>query len=1058
MSTSGTRLQTNNQVVFTKEVPGTEGYLSVSPNSLTGFEAMGGVSASAAQTVSIVGDNLPSNLTVSATSGFEVSTSSNGTYSTSLTLTPSNGSLRQMVYVRLSSNATPGNINGSMTLTSGSTSATVTLSGNVVQGSGTLYTITANANPTAGGTVNGAGSYYEDGNCTLTATANAGYTFANWTKDGNVVSSNATYSFTVTESADYVANFTLNNYNITATANPTAGGTVNGTGTFNLNNTCTLTATANTGYTFANWTKNGTVVSNNATYSFTVTGDAAYVANFTLNSYTVTATANPAEGGEVTFAAKGNRETLTYDFEDGTQGWTTLKGNTGDSPNNWMHNTEYPTSNNDFSTGYGYNSSNGFMLSESYISGSSNGSGSAVTPDNYLVSPQVRLGGSISFYAGARNTSYCAEKFSVMVSTTNNTSVTSFTTVDTWTLTLSQAGYNSTPYTVDLSAYSGMGYIAIRHWDCYDQWFLCVDDITIVEGESHSNSEGTYNYGESCTVTATPNTGYHFVNWTVNNNVVSSNENYTFTVTDDCDLVANFSEEAPSYTIVAKANPTVGGTVTGGGTFEHGESCTLTATPAATYTFTNWTKDGTVVSTNPTYTFTVTESADYQANFTKITYTITAIANPTEGGTVTGAGVYEDQATPHLIATPNEGYMFINWTENGEEVSTNPAYYFTADSNRDLVANFAIEATQTQPLLAGWNWFSTYIEMGQNGLALIEQALGSNGIQIKSQNAFVLYENGEWDGNLTTLDNATMYQIQTQNACNLVINSALANVEDHPITLKSGWNWIGYPNTETVDISTAFNGFTPANNDMVKGRNAYTTYIEGYGWWGTLSALTPGSGYMYKRNGSTTTFTYQTGAKYNSEPTSQTSTYWTPAEMPYADNASVMVTIDAANITLSEEVEVGAFVNDECRGAAKLMYVEPTNQYVAFLTVFGDDNEKVSFKIYHNGETFDADEQVNYTNNMVVGKVTEPFVLHLNANDNLVLTPNPVEKGQVVNLGLQSGINLNNVRIDVYNAFGANIRTEHNVNALNGITTAGVYTVKVTDAQGNTYFGKLIVK
>ena len=34
-----------------------------------------------------------------------------------------------------------------------------------------------------------------------------------------------------------------------------------------------------------------------------------------------------------------------------------------------------------------------------------------------------------------------------------------------------------------LSAYSGTGYIAIRHFDCYDQWILKVDDVTIVEGE-----------------------------------------------------------------------------------------------------------------------------------------------------------------------------------------------------------------------------------------------------------------------------------------------------------------------------------------------------------------------------------------------------------------------------------------------------------------------------------------------------------------------------------------------------------------------------------------------
>jgi hypothetical protein len=1049
----------NSQIKFTKEMPSTEGYLSVSPTSLSGFEAVGGVSASTAQTVAVIGSNLQSNVTVTTTTGFEVSTSNNGSYSSSLTLTPSNGSLRQTLYVRLSSNATPGNINGSMTIASGSTSASVTLSGYATQGSGTLFTITANANPTAGGTVTGAGQFYENSTCTLTATANNGYTFANWTKNGSVVSTSATYSFTVSENATYVANFTMNTYTITATANPTEGGTVSGTGSFNLNNTCTLTATANTGYTFTNWTKNGTVISSNATYSFTVTESAAYVANFTLNSYTVTATANPAEGGEVSFAAKGNRDDLTYDFEDGTQGWTVLKGNSGTSSHNWMHNTAYTAydSNGSQIVPECHNSSTGMMLSESYISAATSGGTAtgAVTPDNYLVSPQIRLGGSITFYACARMSNYPAEKFTVYVSESGNTSVNSFSPTS-LTVTLEDNSWHE--YTVDLSSYSGMGYVAIRHYDCNDQHLLYIDDITIVEGESHSNSEGNYYYGESCTVTATANTGYHFVNWTENGSVVSSNANYTFTVTGDTDLVANFTEETPSYTIVVKANPTNAGTVTGGGTFEAGQSCTITATASTGYTFTNWTKDGTIVSTNSTYTFTVNESADYTANFSKTTYTITATANPAEGGTIEGAGIYEDQATPHLIATPNAGYVFINWTENGVEVSTEANYYFTADSNRDLVANFGVAATQTQPIIAGWNWFSTYIEMGLNGLALIEEALGTNGIQIKGKNAYVTYSNGQWMGNLTTLDNASMYEIRVTNTDNLVVNSVLANPADHPITLNSGWNWIGYPSNETVNLSTALSGFTPANNDMIKGRNAYATYVEGYGWWGSLEALTPGSGYMYKSNGSTVTFTYQTGAKYNGVAENNANTFWTPASERYANNASMMVTVDAANLTLSEDVEIGAFVNGECRGAAKLMYVEPANQYVAFMTVFGEDDDEVSFKVYNNGETFDANEQVSYTNNMVVGKVTEPFVLHPSFNDNLVLFPNPVDKGQDVTLSLQSGLNLNNVRIDIYNAYGANIRTEQNVNALDGITTSGIYTVKVTDAQGNTYFGKLIVR
>ena len=68
------------------------------------------------------------------------------------------------------------------------------------------------------------------------------------------------------------------------------------------------------------------------------------------------------------------------------------------------------------------------------------------------------------------------------------------------------------------------------------------------------------------------------------------------------------------------------------------------------------------------------------------TYEIAASA--TEGGTVTGAGTYDHGTSVTLTATPNEGYNFVNWTEDGTEVSTDAEYTFTVTGARTLVANF----------------------------------------------------------------------------------------------------------------------------------------------------------------------------------------------------------------------------------------------------------------------------------------------------------------------------------------------------------------------------------
>ena len=200
----------------------------------------------------------------------------------------------------------------------------------------------------------------------------------------------------------------------------------------------------------------------------------------------------------------------------------------------------------------------------------------------------------------------------------------------------------------------------------------------------------TYNHFESCTLTATPATGYHFVNWTEGNNVISTEATYSFTVTGARTLVANF--EINGYTITAMANPISAGTVSGAGDFNHFETCTLTATPAAGYYFVRWTKGSEIISTEAVYSFEVTESATYKAHFAKYTYAITAEANPEEGGTISGTGEsFYYNTTCQLIANHSTGYHFVNWTLDGVEVSTNRIYNFTVTESAHYIANFELD-------------------------------------------------------------------------------------------------------------------------------------------------------------------------------------------------------------------------------------------------------------------------------------------------------------------------------------------------------------------------------
>ena len=186
----------------------------------------------------------------------------------------------------------------------------------------------------------------------------------------------------------------------------------------------------------------------------------------------------------------------TYTFDGSTmEGWTSLDAD-GDSYG-WMLGSAcdgtYLSGGN--LAGTGHNSSADLVTSGSY----SNVYG-VLTPDNYLVSPAkiaAQNGAAITFWACAQDANYAAEHFGVAVSTGSNTSAADFTTIQEWTMTAKSARLADEnnlvrgtraqgswyEYTVDLSAYAGQEiWVAIRHFNCSDQFLLNVDDITLGDG------------------------------------------------------------------------------------------------------------------------------------------------------------------------------------------------------------------------------------------------------------------------------------------------------------------------------------------------------------------------------------------------------------------------------------------------------------------------------------------------------------------------------------------------------------------------------------------------
>ncbi|MBO7618767.1 MAG: leucine-rich repeat protein [Bacteroidales bacterium] len=172
---------------------------------------------------------------------------------------------------------------------------------------------------------------------------------------------------------------------------------------------------------------------------------------------------------------------------------------------------------------------------------------------------------------------------------------------------------------------------------------------------------------------------------------------------------------------------------------------------------------------------------------------------------------------------------------------------------------------QTVMLSEGWNWVSLSLEMSPVvALQLLEEALGDHAEQIKARNGqYTEYDDEEeaWFGNLTGLTSENMYMIYVANDCTIALEGTPVSPTYHEITIVPGWNWIGFPCTMEMSVAEAFAAFEAEEDDELKGRGPYTTF-DGEAWFGGLTTLQPGQGYMYYSNSSVTkTLIFPSGAK-----------------------------------------------------------------------------------------------------------------------------------------------------------------------------------------------------
>ena len=368
---------------------------------------------------------------------------------------------------------------------------------------------------------------------------------------------------------------------------------------------------------------------------------------------------------------------------------------------------------------------------------------------------------------------------------------------------------------------------------------------------------------------------------------------------------------------------------------------------------------------------------------------------------------------------------------------------------------------QTTELQAGWNWYSSYINLASDEeLVEMQNAFDGKGLEIKGKTGFSDYQyigddvNGvaqyKWYKTEDfSISAKQMYMIKTTEALDLVVDGKVVNPAANPISLKVGWNWIGYPMTENVAINVALENLEAEPGDVIKSRNGESEYIEGYGWYGDILTMEPGVGYKYYSQ-KRTTFVYNSTAdnsRYVNENVTPDNNYWLPEVSQYADNMSIVAMLNIDGEIAKDNYEIAAFVNGECRGSARPVYIEALDVYVVFMMVFGEESEELSFKYYDvDYETeYELNDVITYCSDSRIGSVNNPYMFNLDilnidesSVEDINIYPNPTTTGSEINLQAVCD------KVEVFNALGVKVAEYTNVDSIDAIETAGVYVIRLT--------------
>lgn len=567
----------------------------------------------------------------------------------------------------------------------------------------------------------------------IIATPAEHYHFNAWMNGDAEESTNATEVITVDGDINLTATFTGDDMDVTVTPNVAIRGTVTGTGVYEYNTEVEISATAAHGYEFAKWNDGNT--DNPRTITVSTSDENNYVAifdfmkydvNVTVENGTVSVTNNmeDVDGnlfvgvthiGSKYFYGQNIDLTFTanehYHFAENGQTTLDMTISTLNEPEPVnivavidQHNVTVAA--NDDAMGAVSGDANGLYDYGTELSFTAEpaehhhfvnwSNGEETETINVTVGDEdinLTANFAINEYevvAEANAEEGIAEHDAPAATVLPNTSVTFTATPN--------PGYEFANWTnngVEVSTENPYVMTIVENTTLTANFTFVGFGITVatnneVMGSAYINNDETQTtyvapYNEEVVLTATPEYGYNFINWTNNRNDDVATENpLTINAAEAITYTANFNFADFQLVVSVADGQENRGTVTGADVYPYGTQVEISAVANDGFTFLSW-NDGVTTATR---TVTVNGIDEYVATFrTDATYTVTVNA---EHGTVTGMGsnfIENDLVT--LNAVPATGYRFENYTDAaGNVLSEEASYSFNVVSDTVITANF----------------------------------------------------------------------------------------------------------------------------------------------------------------------------------------------------------------------------------------------------------------------------------------------------------------------------------------------------------------------------------